>query len=109
MARHETPDSTPLALPVRFRHPPTLEDRMRALIRSEALQREAEQAGYETFEEADDFEIGDDFDPSSPYELGFDPELEPPLPLEEPQPAPREPGAEPSDSGEPGSPASSAG
>lgn len=43
------------------------------MVRSERLAAEAAAAGYESFEEADDFEVGDDFDPSSPYETDFDP------------------------------------
>lgn len=68
---HEILDPNPVEIPVGFHQPPTLEARMRALIRTEMSQLAA-QKGEETFEEADDFDIGDDFDPTSPYEQHFD-------------------------------------
>lgn len=74
--RYETPDPTPVAVPLNYKHPPTLEDQMRRYIRSE-VSRMAEQDGEESFEEADDFDVGDDFDPSSPYEQDFDTETLP--------------------------------
>ncbi|AZL82928.1 hypothetical protein [Apis mellifera associated microvirus 50] len=66
----------PVEVPLRFQRPPTMEERIRQFIRSEAMRREAEAQGAETFEEADDFEVDDpDFDvPSSEFEVM---ELEP--------------------------------
>lgn len=69
----EIPDPTPIAPPLGYRKQPTLAEQIRQMIRSERMAQEAAAAGYETFEEADDFEVGDDFDPSSPYEHDFDP------------------------------------
>lgn len=70
---HEIPDSTPMALPVGFKRPESLQDQIRRLIRSERLAMEASSLGRETFEEADDFDVGDDYDPTSPYEEVFEP------------------------------------
>lgn len=51
-----------------------LGERVRALIKSEKLALEAERAGYETFEEADDLDVAEDdtFDPKTPYEDIFE-------------------------------------
>lgn len=70
----EPVDSKPMAIPVGFQRPPTLQEQVARLVRTEVSRRAAEQ-GLETFEEADDFEVGDDFEPNSPHELVFDPEL----------------------------------
>lgn len=68
----EKPDPTPIAPPVGYIRQPTMVDRMRELVRRELSSQAADQ-GFETFEEADDFEIGDDYDPRSPYEEIFEP------------------------------------
>lgn len=72
----ELPDPRPMALPVGFTRPNTLQERMRILLRSELLKRELDAKGVETFEEADDFDC-EDKDPLSntPYEDDFEPEL----------------------------------
>lgn len=67
-------DPTPIAPPINFRRQPSMVDHIRNLVRSERLRQEAMAAGFETFEEADDFSVGDDFDPTSPYEDEFEPE-----------------------------------
>lgn len=72
----EVPDDTPVALPVGFKAPESLQDQIRRLIHTE-LSNQAQDAGMETFEEADDFEVGDDYDPHSPYELDENQEVEP--------------------------------
>lgn len=69
----ERPDPTPMAPPVGYRPPDPLHLKLRQMIISEKLAREAAEQGMETFEEADDFDVGDDYDPSSPYEEQFDP------------------------------------
>lgn len=67
----EVLDPTPVAIPVKKR--PTQGERLREIIRSEALSRELASQGVETFDEADDFEIEDDpVDPQTPYEEVFD-------------------------------------
>lgn len=63
-----------MAPPIGFKPAPSLADQIREMVRSERLAREVAEAGFETFEEADDFDIGDDFDPSTPYEESFDAE-----------------------------------
>lgn len=57
----ELPDATPVELPVGFVRPPTLQEEIMRLIRNEMSQQAAEQ-GYETFEEADDFDEDVDWD-----------------------------------------------
>lgn len=76
----EIGDPTPLAIPIKHRREETQDERIKRLVRSERLAQEAANAGFETFEEADDFDVGDDFDPTSPYEEVFDPRPTPPSP-----------------------------
>lgn len=73
--RKEYPDPTPVEMAVKFRRPPTLQEQIRQMVRSERLAQEAQRMGADTFEEFDDFDVGDDFDPTSPYETVFDPDL----------------------------------
>lgn len=56
---HEVPDDTPVAMPVGFRKPESLQDQIRRLVRNELSARAMDQ-GLETFEEADDFDVEDD-------------------------------------------------
>ncbi|UIB81459.1 hypothetical protein [Flyfo microvirus Tbat2_151] len=65
-----------MAPPVGYKRQPSLADQIREMVRSERLAMEAENAGYETFEEADDFDVGDDYDPQTPYENEFDTPLD---------------------------------
>lgn len=53
-------DPLPLAPPVGFSNPPDLMELMRTMIRSEAVQRRLEEEGFDTFEEAGDFDVDDD-------------------------------------------------
>jgi len=71
---HEILDDTPISLPLRFNRPPSKLDDLRAMLK--IVSREAQHAGQETFEEADDFDVGDDYDPRSPWELSVDQELQ---------------------------------
>lgn len=68
---NEALDPKPMAIPIKMQKPLTLQDKIRQMIREE--QSYVEQ-GYESFEDADDFDIGDDYDPSTPYEMDFDQE-----------------------------------
>lgn len=71
----EIPDSRPMALPVGFKRPLPLGQRIRALVQQELLNRELGDKGIETFEEADDFDVPDDpADPCTPFEENFDPD-----------------------------------
>lgn len=71
----EVLDSTPMQPPLGYNPQPSMFDVMKDMIRREreALERE----GFETPEEADDFDVDDDLDPTSPYEHSFDPPAEP--------------------------------
>lgn len=66
-------DPTPVAPPIGYKRQPSMVEHIAAMVRSERLRQEAEAAGAETWEEADDFDVGDDYDPGSPYEGDFDP------------------------------------
>lgn len=70
---HELHDPVPIEPPLGYKRAPSLSEQIRTMVRGEALRRAAEDAGAETFEEADDFDVGDDYDPRSPYEEIFDP------------------------------------
>lgn len=65
---NEICDPTPAAVSVGFKRPPTLQEQIQRLVRTELSDQAAAQ-GNETFEEADDFEVGDDYDPKSKYEI----------------------------------------
>jgi len=65
-------DVTPVAIPLRFTRASNLNEVVRQMVRSEELRRLAEQAGAESFDEADDFSVDDDDDPRSPYEEVFE-------------------------------------
>lgn len=63
----------PLAAALNLVQRDNLGDRVRELIKSEKLKLEAATAGYESFEDADDFDVGDEtFDPQTPYEEIFE-------------------------------------
>lgn len=87
---HEVLDDTPIALPLRLSRPPSRLEELRSLLN--VVNREAQQNGHETFEEADDFNVGDDYDPRSPWELTADQELYVESSLAAGTPAPGVPG-----------------
>lgn len=68
-------DPVPIAPPIGYKKQPSMVDHIRSMIRSERLREEAEAAGQESWEEADDFgpDDDDDFVPLSGYESDFDP------------------------------------
>lgn len=68
-AGYEMPDPTPVAPPVGYVQSPTIREQMRAMIAEHAHQ--VEMAGFESEEEANDFDVGDDFEPSSEAELDY--------------------------------------
>lgn len=71
----------PIEIPLDFKRPLTLQEEIRRMIAVEAS-RAAEDAGLESFEEADDFNVEDEDEPfSSPYEVL---EMYPDGPSEEP-------------------------
>ena len=72
---HEMPDPKPVEMPAGFKRPESLAETVQRLVRHQ-VSEEAAAAGYETFEEASDFDIPDDpIDPNTPYEVEFDPIL----------------------------------
>lgn len=88
---HEKLDNTPIEIPLEFRETETLEERIKRLLRSEQFAREMDRQGYETYEEADDFDVGDDYDPKSPWEIPADNyEQEAPVQPPKQQTAPKE-------------------
>jgi len=65
-------DELPLEPPVNYQAPPTLMEMMRRMIQSEEFQRRARDAGWDTMEEASDYEIDDDgefMDMETAYEV----------------------------------------
>lgn len=92
-SRREIVSAIPVAPPVGYVEQPSLVERIRSMVRSEHLRYAATEAGYETFEDAEDFEVGDDFEPHTPYEAVFDPPVQPPAgqpPVETPPAPPKE-------------------
>lgn len=71
----EVLDDTPVTLPLRFQRGENIADRVRDLVEKE-LSRRAEHAGYESVDEANDFDVGDDYDPRSDHEVDEDAEAE---------------------------------
>lgn len=70
----EIPDATPVEVPLRLRNRPEEVERLRSLIRNELSDQAAKQ-GFETFEEANDFDVDEDeFFPVSPHETAPDDE-----------------------------------
>lgn len=66
------PDPTEIAPPVGYQKQPSMFERVRELVRSEQLRAAAQDNGFESFEDADDFDTGEDDDPSTPYEECFE-------------------------------------
>lgn len=64
----ETLDNSPVCLPLRFKKQDNLAAQVRDLVKAQ-FSALAEAQGFESFEEADDFNVGDDYEPNSPYEL----------------------------------------
>ncbi|UYD39205.1 MAG: hypothetical protein [Wigfec virus K19_143] len=77
----EIPSAVPMAPPIGYKKQPSMVEHIRNMVRSEMVRQAAEAKGFETFEEADDFDVADDLEPLSGYEN--DPQFEPPVPPEE--------------------------
>lgn len=110
----EVLDTTPMAPPIGFKPgSKTMMEIVREMVISEKLAQDARSAGYETFEEAEDFDVDDDYDPHTPYENDFDPTISelreavaeskkgrgagaPPVEPKAPTPEPKAPSQEPS-------------
>lgn len=72
---HEILSDKAVSLPVRIRRNDALTEQIRAFIRDE-VSRSVSGEGYETFDEANDFEVEDDYDPKSPHEMSLEEELD---------------------------------
>lgn len=68
----EVPDPTPIAPPVGYKQTKPIHEQIRDQVRL-ALAIHATSQGFETPEEADDFNVDDDYDPRSPFEEQFEP------------------------------------
>lgn len=67
-------DQTPVELPLNFKRPQTLQERIADITRLELMSLDAAKRGEESFEEADDFDVPDDVPlPGTPWEEDFDP------------------------------------
>lgn len=73
-AGNEILDTTPIAIPLGFRKPKSITEQIAEFVNNERIRQSLDAAGYETFEDAEDFEIGDDYEslPDSKYEADFD-------------------------------------
>jgi len=107
----EVLDKTPIAPPIGYNKTKSMMEIVREMVVSEKLAMDARSAGYETFEESEDFDVDDDFDPSTPYENDFDPTIPelraaleeekgrgakaPPVPASPATPEPKAPSQEP--------------
>lgn len=67
-------DDTPMVVSSGLQRPLTLAEQVQRIVRSYS-RNQAEADGFETFEEAEDFDVDDEIDPSSQYEEHFDPIL----------------------------------
>lgn len=63
------PSGVPIAPPVGYNPQPSLRETIRAMVQSEKLAQEARDAGFETFDEANDFGDDDDDEPLTRHEL----------------------------------------
>lgn len=70
----EYPNPVPLEPPIGYIQQEPLHVQIRRMVLSERMAQEADAAGMDTPEEADDFDVDDDYDPSSPWEEVFEPQ-----------------------------------
>lgn len=65
---------TPIAIPLGFSRPKSITEQIAEFVTNQKTQEQLDAAGFETFEDAEDFEIGDDYEslPESKYEADFD-------------------------------------
>jgi len=69
--RAEVLDPTPVAMPVGFSRPPSMQELIARLV-DKRFQQQLSESGFETIDEAEDFDMPDEFEPSSPHELVVD-------------------------------------
>lgn len=88
----EYPDPLPLAPPVGFHAPDDLMTTIKKMVHHEEFNRRLDEEGFDTFEDAGDFDVIDDPpDPLTPHERLFMPPDEPPAPPAAVSPAPPPP------------------
>lgn len=95
---NEMPNPAPMEIPVGMKRPPTLQEQIQRVMRSELSQRAMEE-GFETYEESIDFDVTDEFETSEPdsqYTVVEEEFVEPAKPSMENEPPPEVP-AEPVD------------
>jgi len=68
----EVLDETPIMIPSGLTRPETLAEKVAHMLRGERMRMAAEAQGFETFDEAEDFDVDDDYDPHSQWENDFD-------------------------------------
>lgn len=56
----QMPDQTPVELPLGYHHPESIQDMISRMVRDATLQQNLENEGFETEEEANDFDDSDD-------------------------------------------------
>ena len=73
---HEKLSDVPKEIPLGFQRPETMEDIVKRLMRADyaRMQYQKDMSGYETPEEADDFDVDDDYDSSLYSDLDPTPE-----------------------------------
>ena len=55
----EIPDQTPVAMPIGYEKPESLTSMIKRMVRNEEFLRKADEEGFDTDEEADDFDVDD--------------------------------------------------
>lgn len=75
---NEELDPTPMAMPLGYKKPESLQQMMIRMIHDADFQRKMREQGVETIDESDDFEMEDDenYLPRTPYELEYDAETD---------------------------------
>jgi len=71
--KREHLDPTPMSPPIGYVRAPSMIDRIRDMVRHE-MSNAANEKGFESFEEAEDFDVDDEYDPASPWEMLFEPD-----------------------------------
>jgi len=71
--KREHLDPTPMSPPIGYVRAPSMIDRIRDMVRHE-MSTAAQTSGFESFEEAEDFDVDDEYDPASPWEMMFEPD-----------------------------------
>lgn len=65
----EYPNPKPMVMKVGFRKPETLAEEVARIMKSSRMMQKIYEEGYETIDDASDFEMDDDLPPLTPYEV----------------------------------------